>query len=414
MKTVGIIAEYNPFHKGHAYHIEETRSITGADCVVIIMSGNFVQRGTPAIADKFTRAQTALLGGADLVIELPTVYATASAEFFAHGAISILNSIGKIDYLSFGSETDDINKLDKIAQILHSEPQEYKDMLKDGLKSGLSMPVARKNALNALFPDTMNISEIIDTPNNILGIEYLKALHHFNSDIRPIIVKRTGNGYHDTDLNEGFASATALRNSFEQDTFKNIKNYMPDKIYDLYCQNYGQILPINTDDMNMLLYYSLMLNKTCLENFMDINSNLANKILNTLKKGDFPDHDSLILSLKSKELTHTRISRGILHVLLNIKKTDFRIIKEQNYPVYGRILGFSDTGRQFLKNIRKETSLKLITKLSEYSDNSKTAIGMLLEKDIFASNVYRNIVKNKYGVVMKDDFRRVPEKSHLD
>lgn len=410
MKTVGIIAEYNPFHKGHAYHIEETRSITGADCVVIIMSGNFVQRGTPAIADKFTRAQTALLGGADLVIELPTVYATASAEFFAHGAISILNSIGKIDYLSFGSETDDINKLDKIAQILHSEPQEYKDILKDGLKSGLSMPVARKNALNALFPDTMNISEIIDTPNNILGIEYLKALHHFNSDIRPIIVKRTGNGYHDTDLNEGFASATALRKLFEPDTFENIRNYVPKKIYNLYCQNYGQILPVNEDDMNLLLYYCLILNQNNLEVFMDINNNLANKITNMLKTGNLPDHNELISTLKSKELTHTRISRALLHVILDIKKTDFDMIKEQNFPVYGRILGFNDTGRQFLKSIRKDTSLRLITKLSEYSNNSNRVLGDISKKDIFASNVYRNIVKNKYNVIMNDDFRRQPVK----
>ncbi len=328
MKTVGIIAEYNPFHNGHAYQIEETRKITGADCVIVIMSGNFVQRGAPAIADKFTRAHTALLGGADLVMELPTIYATGSAEFFAHGAISILNSMEQIDYLSFGGETDDINVLNKIAKTLHSEPQEYKDMLKTGLKSGLSIPVARKNALKSFFSDTINISDVIDTPNNILGIEYIKALYHFNSNIKPIIIKRAGNGYHYSNLNEEFASATALRKCFNSDSFEKIHEYVPDKIFDFYNQNYGQILPINSNDMNMLIYYSLMLNQSKLDDFMDVNNNLANKIHNLLNKGEFQDYDNLVLSLKSKELTHTRISRALLHILLNIKKTDFDIIKE--------------------------------------------------------------------------------------
>ena len=180
MKTIGIIAEYNPFHTGHQYHINKTKELTNADCVIVIMSGNYVQRGFPAIADKHTRAKAALLGGADLVIELPTIYATGSAETFAMGAISILDKIGNVDIVSFGAETDDIELLKTISKTINANNDDIASKIKEILKEGVSYPVARENALK----DYLNDAEIsiLDKSNNILGIEYLKAFDSYISN----------------------------------------------------------------------------------------------------------------------------------------------------------------------------------------------------------------------------------------
>ena len=233
MKTIGIIAEYNPFHTGHEYHILKTKELTGADRVVVIMSGNFVQRGTPAICDKYTRATAAILGGADLVLELPAYYSCGSAEFFAMGAVSILNQLQIIDYLSFGTESDNIESLNQIADILVNEPDEYKSLLMNELNSGNNMAVARSNALltytgNSLFHDLVN------SPNNILALEYLKALKNFCSPISPVNILREGAGYHDKSFDMKHTSATALRECFNNKDFRLIRNFTPDRIFNLY------------------------------------------------------------------------------------------------------------------------------------------------------------------------------------
>lgn len=405
MKTVGIIAEYNPFHTGHEYHIEKARQITGADCVVIIMSGDFVQRGAPAIADKFTRAEAALIGGADLVIELPVIYSTGSAEIFATGAVSVLNRLGGIDYIAFGGESDDIEALNQMADILHNEPVEFKELLQKGLRKGLSMPVARKEALTTLLPE---ISAAIDTPNNILGVEYLKALKAFCSSIQPVIIKRMGSGYHSGELSEEFASATALRECFSVEDFSNLSNFMPKKVFELYCSKHCSALPVFPEDMDMLLYHTLISVQNELENYLDINNNLANKINNILKSGKILSFNDLVMALKSKELTYTRISRALLHAILGITNDDLAMVKDNNYPCYGRILGFSETGRKFLNNIRKKTELPLITNLSDNMEGLTDLEKKLLQKNIFAANIYRNIVKTKFGITMKDEFRSSP------
>ncbi len=407
MKTVGIIAEYNPFHTGHQYHIEKARQLTNADCVVVIMSGNFVQRGTPAIAGKFTRAESALIGGADLVIELPVIYASASAEIFAAGAVSILNSLGGIDYISFGGESDNIALLNAIAVVLSDEPDEYSKLLQKGLRNGLSMPLARKEALLAVFsePET---EQIINTPNNILAVEYLKALKLFNSSISPVIVKRMGSGFHSPELTDEFASATALRECFSVEDFSNISKFMPDKVYELYRAVHCSSMPVFPEDIDMLLYHTLLSEQNRLEEYMDINQNLSNKIISVLKTGSIPSFNELVLSLKSKELTYTRISRALLHVLLGIKTADFEALKAAAYPSYARILGFNETGRSFLNSIRKKTSLPLITNLSDKNVELNELQKYLLDKDIYAANIYRNIVKTKFRTTLKDEFRSRP------
>lgn len=405
MKTVGIIAEYNPFHTGHEYHIKKARKITGAECVVVIMSGNFVQRGTPAIADKFTRAETALIGGADLVIELPVIYSTGSAEIFATGAVSILNKIGGIDHIAFGTESDDIETLNQMADILCDEPEEFKNLLQKNLKKGLNMPTARKDALTALLP---KISAAIDTPNNILGVEYLKALKTFHSNIKPIIIKRMGSGYHSEELSEDFASATALRECFNLEDFSNLNRFMPEKVFELYKSKHCSALPVFAEDMDMILYHTLISEQNNLEKYLDVNNNLANKINNVLKSGEILSFNDLVMALKSKEVTYTRISRALLHTVLGITNDDLFMIKDNNYPCYGRILGFSETGRKFLNNIRKNTELTLITNLSDNFEKLNDVQKKLLQTDIFAANIYRNIVRMKFKTTLKDEFRSRP------
>ena len=412
MKTVGIIAEYNPFHTGHKYHIEETRRITGADCVVVIMSGNFVQRGTPAIADKYTRAESALMGGADLVIELPVIYSTGSAEFFAMGSVSVLNRLSGIDCMSFGGETDNIELLNKIADILCNESPEYQKKLLDGLKKGLSMPLARKEALTSVMK-IPEVEEIIGTPNNILAIEYLKALRYFNSSIEPVIVKRMGSGYHSEELTSDFASATALRECFSMEDFSNLNKFMPDDVFRLYKSKHCSSLPIFPEDMDMLLYHAIVGEECEYEQYTDINPSISEKLYNFIKTGEFLNFNELVMELKSKDLTYTRISRALLHILLRITDEDLDIIKEYEYPAYARVLGFNKTGQNFLKNIKKSTGMSIVTNLPESMKKMDDVEKYLLRKDIFATNIYRNIVNTKFKTTLKDEFRSCPVKIEL-
>ena len=212
MKIAGIIAEYNPFHTGHAYHIQKTRELTGADYIVVVMSGDFVQRGAPALYSKHLRTRMALLGGADLVFELPATHACESAEFFAQSAVGLLDGLGCVDVLSFGSESGDIEPFLKLGAFLATETPEYQNLLKEYLKKGESFPKARSLALQELLSDTdTDTGTFLQTPNNILGVEYCKALCRRNSPIRPFTVKREGNAYHEESLKEQFPSASAIR-----------------------------------------------------------------------------------------------------------------------------------------------------------------------------------------------------------
>ena len=226
MKVAGIIAEYNPFHKGHQYHIEETRKQTGADYVIAVMSGDYVQRGEPAIADKYMRTRMALSGGVDLVIEMPVIYATASAEYFATAGIGILDRLGCVDYLSFGSEWADVEDYSSYATLFLEEPEEYRQILQEQLKRGKSFPEARAFTAGKLLFDSKpeTAVEFLKEPNHILGLEYIKALRRRNSSIQPITVKRKGNHYHEKILAEEYSSATSIRRELYQYYSRNKEN----------------------------------------------------------------------------------------------------------------------------------------------------------------------------------------------
>ena len=215
MKIAAVIAEYNPFHNGHAYQLHEIRRQTGADFILVMMSGDFVQRGAPACIDKYARCRMALNAGADMVCELPIYGALGSAEIFAESAVSLLNHLGCIDYLCFGAETIAPSLFDAIIPILSDEPEEYKSLLQTGLKNGMNFPAARSQALCSLLGDA-RCCGILNQPNNILAIEYMKALYKSKSRIRPFPIKRSGAGYHSTDITAGFSSATAIRRQLSE------------------------------------------------------------------------------------------------------------------------------------------------------------------------------------------------------
>ena len=279
MKTVGLITEYNPFHLGHKYHIEQAKKLTGADTAIVIMSGNYVQRGAPSFADKYTKAKVALNNGADLIIELPYCFACASAEYFAYAAVSILDRLNIVDYLCFGAENDDISLLYDIAKILSNEPPEFKVLLKKHLKTGISFPAARQLALDTFT--NASCANITASPNNILGIEYIKALIRRKSSIKPFALKRINADYHSTDNDSRFYSATAIREN------SNIKNSLSD-IDALYLETYEKTYPVMADDFSLILGTALNrhLHSGSLENIFGVTDTLANKLSHNIYSND--------------------------------------------------------------------------------------------------------------------------------
>ncbi len=407
MKTAGIIAEYNPFHGGHEYHIKQTRCKTGCDCVIVIMSGNFVQRGEPAIIDKYTRTRCALLGGADLVIELPVVYSLGSAQYFANGAVSILNGLGGIDFLSFGMESGTAAQLGQIAQVLIDEPEDYHLMYLEGIRDGMSAPAAREYALNKYLPHKLDTSSF-SLPNNILALEYVRALTASHSPIKPIEIQRTGSSYHDEVPSGEYISATAARNMIIDNDILKLSDYIPQKPYELLSAALINCPALTLNSFSSLLDYAIRASGSGLSRYMDINDNLANKILAVSKSNAFLSFSDYIEAVKSRDLTYTRISRALFHILLGITWDEMNCYSDNGYSQYARILGFNDTGREYLSSIRKTSAIPVITKTASASE-VLTPVGMsMFEKDIFAADIYRNIVNTRHGYSIDDEFRHGP------
>ena len=405
MSTVlGIIAEYNPFHNGHLYHLKESKKATGAEYTVAIISGNFTQRGSTSIIDKWKKTEMALQNGVDLIIELPVLYSISSSENFAEGSIKILNSLGIIDFLSFGSETSDIKILNNFANILYDEPKEYKKILSNYLDTGLSFPKARENALLEYiknFEDVNtnfdNYKNILSSPNNILGIEYLKALKKYKSSIKPICIKRSVADYNSSDIsiNTSIASATAIRELIKNKNFNTIKTVIPEKSYSILadCINSGCIIPDLNCFEKEIIYVLRKMSIKEIANLPDVSEGLeflikkAVNSCNTLTE--------LLYTIKSKRYTITRLQRILLYALLDISKKDMKLSKEVNSP-YIRVLGFNDNGKKLISKIMdKNPNQPLITSVKKFVDNnSNTNLQTMLNKDIFATNVYSLGFKN--------------------
>ncbi|MFA9463727.1 MAG: nucleotidyltransferase [Velocimicrobium sp.] len=391
MSIVGVIVEYNPFHNGHKYHLEQAKTLSGADYVVAIMSGNFVQRGIPAITDKYTRTAMALQNGADIVYELPAFYATSSAESFAYGAVSILNGLGVIDYLCFGAEDNDLSLMQEIAKLLNQEPSSYTSHIKRELSNGIPFPVARKNALIPLLSgkNSLYIEHFLESSNNILGIEYLKALALLQSNITPLIVKRQGSIYNEEGLPSPstFPSATALRKSYCLNaSLKPYAPFVPKSAFDLLNDAKNKSFPLELDDFSEYLYYKLSyITYEDLITYVDISPDLAMRILKLRR--DFTNISEFANKIKTRQFTLTRIQRVLLHILLNVR------IGMAPSP-YAHLLGFKKASTSIIN--KKRASIPIITK----SADSKK----LLEHDIFCTDLYNRVVAKKFQYCIASDF----------
>lgn len=406
MKIAGIIAEYNPFHNGHRYHIEQTRKITGADFIIVVMSGNFTQRGTPAIMDKYSRARMALENGADMVIELPSCYACASAEFFADGAIALLDSLGCVDYVCFGSECGDIELLRPIAEILATEPDDYREMLKAELKNGATFPLARNRALIHCIPSFAENENIIGSPNNILGIEYMKSIIRRQSRIKPVTIQRTGSDYHSQRFSQQFSSSLALRHSLDsQGNLDLIRGQVPENVFSIMENNFKKTYPVFPRDFSAMLKYKLLVEETNgYTDFVDINDDLSDRILKVLYQPY--DYEQMCEILKTKNLTYARVSRLLCHILLNLRKQDMEDYKANGTVFYARVLGFHDDGRGLLKTLQRTSSIPLITKVTD-GRKLESEIGRAqFERGILASHIYESVVSNKFNRPMQNEYQR--------
>ncbi|MBR3883075.1 MAG: nucleotidyltransferase [Clostridia bacterium] len=383
---LGIVSEYNPFHNGHLHHLEVSKQLTNTDFTVAVMSGNFVQRGDTSIVDKWTKAEMAIKSGVDLVIELPTVYAISSAENFADGAVKILNSLGVVDYISFGSEIGEISPLNDVASILYREPKEFQSLILAQLKSGLSYPKAREIALSQFFGNSKKYSEVLNNPNNILAVEYLKALKRHRSQIKPLTIKRDYSDYNSTKVKNGIASATAIREMIKNK--KNVHYVVPYETYELLdeCIQNGNVIPDLSVFEKEIIYTLRKLTLSEIANLPDVSEGLENKIkmaansCNTLPE--------LVENIKSKRYTQTRIQRILLYALLNISQKDINASKR--VTPYIRVLGFNKHGKRIISAIAAANpKLKIIVSVKKFmEDCNNSTLRNMMSKDIFATNVY--------------------------
>lgn len=400
MKVVGIVAEYNPFHKGHAYHIKKAKELTGSDYCIVVMSGNYTQRGIPAMIDKHSRAQMALLNGADLVIELPVRFATASAEGFATNAISLLNATGVVTDLCFGSECGEVEKLAKIAKVILEEPDEYKEVLKRELKNGHSYPVARNMALQGLDCWDFDSLKILSMPNNILGIEYIKALIKTDSKMNPVTVKRKGSNYNECSLSELYSSALAIRSSIAStENLENIYSAVPKNVYDIMKERQNISFPIIPDDFSEMLHYKLLSEKdNGFTDYIDVSPDLSDRIAKNVYQ--YKNYESFCDLLKTKNMTYTRISRCLLHILLDLKT------KENVAPSYLRILGLNTGAGDLSKALKENCGLPLISKLADAKKQLSEEAFELLKEDVFASNLYNTVLSHKFDSDFISDYQK--------
>ena len=419
MKIVGLITEYNPFHAGHLYHMQRARELTGADYCVVLMSGSFVQRGEPAIFDKYRRTKAALLAGADLVLEMPVAFSTASAHEFAAYGVALLSAIG-VDAVVFGSECGQIEFLKQAASALNHESAEFQERLRKGLKAGLTYPQARAKALgetqaggtrvenvedfhtNTDVSNSHIWSSILNSPNNILGIEYLRAAEDLHSPMEFYTISRKGSGYHeDTLADANFPSASAIRgiirNSLSKD--KDLLDILASHLPAVTHPAYTGAVPVFVDDFSELLN-AAVLQMQATFSIADLSPELAARLA---KPPYFPlSFEERIQALKTRQLTYTRVSRALLHLVLGMREEDISRWKDEGYALYARILGFRRQSSPLLSCLHKKSSIPLITKMADAAQNLSPSALALLEQEVYASHLYQTVRMKRSGVFQNE------------
>ncbi|HEY8888873.1 MAG TPA: nucleotidyltransferase [Clostridium sp.] len=394
MNTSGIIVEYNPLHNGHVYHINKTKELTNCDVLICVMSGNFTQRGIPSLIDKWTKTKMALNNGVDLVIELPTIYSVSSAEFFASGALSLLNSLGIVDNICFGSEHGVIDDIYNISNILLKEPIEFKTLLKTYLSKGIVYPLARSNALyDYLINSNMRTSNLLsgnflNSSNNILGIEYCKSLIKLGSSITPYTIKREGGHYNSNIMQNEFSSATAIRKFIKENgSLTKLNGHIPisvlSELENLQTKNYKFTFE---ESMFPYIKHKSATSKNSLVNLPDVSEGLDNRIIRSLQNN--LNYSSTLEDIKTKRYTYTRLSRILCQYFIGFDNYDTKKLRSIPCP-YARILGFNSNGKSILKSMKSNSSIPLYTKMPK-------DLSEILQLDIQSTRAY-NILNNSIG-----------------
>ncbi|MBE5757743.1 MAG: nucleotidyltransferase family protein [Clostridiales bacterium] len=398
MKICAIICEYNPLHYGHLYHIEKARELTGCDAVMCIQAGNFTQRGEPAIANKYVRATMALEGGADIVVQIPTAYCCSSAEIFALAGVKIANSFENVTHLAFGCETDNYELLKEIAKYFANEPKEFKEKLNKFLDEGNSLPVSRQKAIEELIKeDKVEFSEITETlniltkPNNILAIEYLKALYRTKSKIEPVFTTRSNSDYNSADLNGRDSSATAIRTRLiTKEKIKSIKKLVPSFTYDLLKEDMDKYGLPDLDLYNDLCSYVVKTSTVSeMKNIYDVSEGIENRFFESAKK--FKDFNELLLDVKTKRYTYTRLKRIVLRLLLKINKDIVGQIYKMDKLPFIKVLAFNARNKDLLSNVSADTNI--IIRNSNVVKNPDTAYKELADIEDRANAVYNMLLR---------------------
>lgn len=383
---LAVISEYNPFHNGHVKHLSYSKQLTKADFSIAVITGNFVQRGDTSLVDKWTKAEMALKAGFDIVIELPTIYAISSAENFAEGAIKILNTLGIVDYVSFGSELGEISPLNDLANLLYKEPKELSLLINQHVKTGISYPRAREMALMQFLGGNTKYKQALNNPNNILGIEYLKALKKYKSPIKPITIKREYSEHNSTTIKQGIASSTAIRSFIQKG--KNIHTLVPFETYELLEKQIqdGKIVPSLAVFEKEILYVLRRMTLPEIAALPDVSEGLENRIKSAANNCN--NLNDLISHIKSKRFTATRIQRILLYALLNISQKDMNASRRTT--PYIRILGFNKHGKKIVSAIAKQNpKTHVIISVKKFMENSPdNHLRNMLAKDILATNIY--------------------------
>lgn len=387
MKVLGIIAEYNPMHTGHIYHISKAKEITGCDTVIVIMSGSFTQQGNIAIINKFERAKQAIQNGVDLVIEIPSAFASSDAGNFAYKSVSILNDLN-VDAICFGAETDNIERLKLISETLIYKDKEIWIEIKNELKKGISFAKARNNSLNKFLNE--DDTNIILSPNNILALEYLKTLKVLNSNIIPFAIHRESN-FNSHILENCYTSSTSIRKALENKcNLNDIQKYIPENV-SKYLKNNKIIF--NNDFFEILKYKIISMNENDLKEINGVSEGIENKLKKEICNSY--SYDEFLFEIKSKRYELSRIKRILVNILLNISKDDFKLLKENNSN-YAHILAFNHDKKDLLSHISNTSNIPVISSLNNKTLSYLNKYQKLsLDIDIYASNIYSMLINQK-------------------
>lgn len=438
MTVNAIIAEYNPLHKGHEYLINRAKELTGADYTIVVMSGDFVQRGEPAIMDKTIRTKAALMAGADLVIELPLYYSMSSAEYFAKGAVALIDKLGFVDNLVFGCENDNIDLLEDIAYLSLNNEKEYYELIVNYMSLGNSYPKAESMAIYDILTRSAEsveddatdvreeyrtlmtysreeVADILAAPNSTLAICYIKSIISLNSNLNPIAINRIVSDYNDLSL--GALSSSAVRKEILEENYTPLKHQLSEDIYELMAENLGVNYPIFLDDYSDLLIYklrSLIYGKgsriksaaiLALTEYLDVSEALAGRIINCLS--EYKNFSQFVALLKTKSVTYSHISRALMHIVLDIKRASFTKYINNDFSLYVRILGFYSESQEILSMVKNNSRIPVISKLADVEEVIENPLTLkLFYESINASEIYSSISSLRLGSDFVSEFSK--------